>query len=80
MGVELDEPHGSNNGTEDGIAYFECAHNCGIFVRDQMVRPRRCCWLSLVATLSWLMAARSPQIALFMVRSAWANGSASTIM
>ena len=43
VGVELDEPHGSNNGTEDGIAYFEGAHNCGIFVRDQMVRPRRCC-------------------------------------
>ncbi|XP_065104513.1 centrosome-associated protein 350 isoform X7 [Paramisgurnus dabryanus] len=30
-GVELDNPEGSNNGTYDGVVYFECRENHGIF-------------------------------------------------
>lgn len=30
-GVELDNPEGSNNGTYDGVAYFECREKHGIF-------------------------------------------------
>ncbi|XP_064416522.1 centrosome-associated protein 350 isoform X2 [Latimeria chalumnae] len=30
-GVELDKPEGSNNGTYDGIEYFECKERHGIF-------------------------------------------------
>uniref|UniRef100_A0A8C1Z1D1 Centrosomal protein 350 n=1 Tax=Cyprinus carpio TaxID=7962 RepID=A0A8C1Z1D1_CYPCA len=30
-GVELDNPEGSNNGTYDGVVYFECSEKHGIF-------------------------------------------------
>lgn len=30
-GVELDNPEGSNNGTYDGVVYFQCRENHGIF-------------------------------------------------
>jgi len=32
-GVELDVPHGKNNGTVEGKEYFRCEENHGIFVR-----------------------------------------------
>jgi len=37
VGVELDEPLGRNNGTVQGKAYFDCAHNHGSFVRPDKV-------------------------------------------
>ncbi|KFP71891.1 Centrosome-associated protein 350, partial [Acanthisitta chloris] len=36
-GVELDEPEGNNNGTYDGIKYFECEDRHGIFAPPQKI-------------------------------------------
>lgn len=33
VGIELQKPNGKNNGTVQGIQYFSCASNCGVFVR-----------------------------------------------
>lgn len=37
VGIALDEPTGKNDGAVQGKRYFQCAKNCGIFVR-----PARC--------------------------------------
>ncbi|XP_053463940.1 centrosome-associated protein 350 isoform X1 [Nycticebus coucang] len=36
-GVELDKPEGNNNGTYDGIIYFECKEKHGIFAPPQKI-------------------------------------------
>ncbi|KFV50839.1 Centrosome-associated protein 350 [Gavia stellata] len=36
-GVELDKPEGNNNGTYDGIKYFDCKEKHGIFVPPQKI-------------------------------------------
>ncbi|KAM9379445.1 centrosome-associated protein 350 [Phaethornis superciliosus] len=36
-GVELDKPEGTNNGTYDGIKYFDCKEKHGIFVSLQKI-------------------------------------------
>ncbi|XP_037933138.1 dynactin subunit 1 [Teleopsis dalmanni] len=38
VGVVLDEPKGKNNGSIKGQSYFECAENCGMFVRPTQLR------------------------------------------
>ncbi|XP_054732491.1 dynactin subunit 1 [Anastrepha obliqua] len=38
VGVVLDEPKGKNNGQIKGQTYFECAENCGMFVRPTQIR------------------------------------------
>ena len=35
-GVELDEPHGKNDGSVQGVSYFRCPSNHGIFVRKDI--------------------------------------------
>jgi hypothetical protein len=35
--VELEGPHGKNDGSVQGVAYFHCAKDCGIFVREEYV-------------------------------------------
>jgi len=35
VGIELDEPRGSNDGEVDGIRYFDCEENHGLFVKYQ---------------------------------------------
>ena len=37
VGVELDQPVGKNNGSLNGIRYFSCEENYGIFVRAERV-------------------------------------------
>jgi hypothetical protein len=37
LGVELEEEHGLNNGIVEGVPYFECKRNCGIFVKRSHV-------------------------------------------
>ncbi|GIX85146.1 centrosome-associated protein 350 [Caerostris darwini] len=37
-GIVLDEPNGRNNGTYDGVSYFKCYKNHGIFVRLCQIR------------------------------------------
>src|SRR4051812_11375579 len=39
-GVVLDEARGKNNGTIQGIQYFQCANNHGIFYLKEKVRHR----------------------------------------
>ena len=36
-GVELTEPRGKNNGTIDGVTYFTCAQDFGLFIRPEYV-------------------------------------------
>ncbi|KAI5799868.1 dynein associated protein-domain-containing protein [Geopyxis carbonaria] len=38
MGVELDMPSGKNDGTVQGVQYFTCRHNYGMFVRPKVAR------------------------------------------
>lgn len=37
VGVKLDEPTGKNDGSVKGTKYFECAANCGVFIRPERV-------------------------------------------
>lgn len=37
LGVELKEPAGKNDGSVQGVRYFECKAACGLFVRPNMV-------------------------------------------
>ena len=37
-GIELSEPCGKNNGSVEGVRYFECDENCGIFVHSHKVK------------------------------------------
>lgn len=42
MGVALDAPMGKNDGTVQGIQYFECKPKHGIFVRsDKLIQDKR---------------------------------------
>lgn len=39
VGVTLDEPTGRNDGSVQGVKYFECMDNHGMFIRPQMIIP-----------------------------------------
>ena len=38
IGIELDTADGRNNGSVNGVVYFECAPNHGVFARPDTVR------------------------------------------
>ncbi len=38
-GVELDKPEGRNDGVKDGVTYFTCQPNCGIFAPPDKLSP-----------------------------------------
>jgi len=38
IGVEFDDSVGKNDGSVDGVRYFECSTNCGVFVRPNKVK------------------------------------------
>ncbi|EMD32620.1 hypothetical protein CERSUDRAFT_161581 [Gelatoporia subvermispora B] len=38
VGLELNEPHGKNDGTVQGTKYFHCKPNYGVFVRPSQVK------------------------------------------
>ena len=37
VGIQLDEPFGKNNGTFNGVSYFQCSHKYGIFARPSEI-------------------------------------------
>lgn len=39
IGIILDEPKGKNDGTVQGVEYFKCDENCGMFVRETQIQP-----------------------------------------
>ncbi|WKY04668.1 hypothetical protein Q1695_005576 [Nippostrongylus brasiliensis] len=39
VGVILDEPRGKNNGTVQGVQYFTCEPNYGLFIRPTQLKP-----------------------------------------
>jgi len=39
VGVELAGPWGKNDGSVQGVVYFHCCKNCGIFVRTEHIEP-----------------------------------------
>ena len=39
IGVEFEEPVGKNNGSVQGVEYFRCRQNHGLFVRPNQIRP-----------------------------------------
>ncbi|KAL7061418.1 hypothetical protein AAHC03_01431 [Spirometra sp. Aus1] len=39
IGVRLNAPNGKNDGTVDGIRYFDCEPQCGLFTRRNLLRP-----------------------------------------
>ncbi|KAM8934319.1 coiled-coil domain-containing protein 187 [Pelodytes ibericus] len=41
-GVALDQAVGDHNGTYEGVAYFECPLNCGVFVRPRQISHLLC--------------------------------------
>ena len=41
MGIELDQPSGKNDGSKDGVRYFECRQNHGVLVPKSKVRRAR---------------------------------------
>lgn len=38
VGIELLDGKGKNDGTINGVAYFRCKPNCGVFVRPSQVK------------------------------------------
>lgn len=38
IGVELYEPNGKNDGSINGVAYFSCKLNYGVFVRQSQIK------------------------------------------
>ncbi|KIH45363.1 CAP-Gly domain protein, partial [Ancylostoma duodenale] len=40
VGVILDEPRGKNNGTVQGVQYFTCEPNYGLFIRPTQGSPK----------------------------------------
>ncbi|EGW34267.1 uncharacterized protein SPAPADRAFT_65423 [Spathaspora passalidarum NRRL Y-27907] len=40
-GVELSQPNGKNNGSVEGVQYFHCKPNHGVFVRQSMLEPQK---------------------------------------
>ena len=39
IGLVLDEKKGKNNGSINGVKYFECQENYGMFVREALLAP-----------------------------------------
>jgi len=39
IGIKLDKPEGSGNGTVNGVRYFECDPFCSVFVTPHAVKP-----------------------------------------
>ncbi|KAK3266326.1 hypothetical protein CYMTET_25050 [Cymbomonas tetramitiformis] len=39
VGIELEQPEGRNDGSVQGITYFTCPPNCGLFVRASILQP-----------------------------------------
>ncbi|KAJ5070745.1 ras guanine nucleotide exchange factor i-related [Anaeramoeba ignava] len=39
IGIELAEPNGKSNGTIDGVKYFDCKPNHGLFVKESQIKP-----------------------------------------
>ncbi len=46
IGVELDVPEGKNSGAVQGIQYFECRENHGLFVRQSQVSAYSHCQIA----------------------------------
>lgn len=50
MGIELDQPTGKNDGSKDGVHYFECRQHHGVLVPKSNVRRARVVKASTTST------------------------------
>jgi len=39
MGIKLDRPEGSGDGTVNGVHYFDCDPFCSVFITPHAVKP-----------------------------------------